>query len=212
MPIGGWQALNLVRRTYRTAPRSTRLHVVGRFLSCPFLRVLEYVPAQARVLDLGSGHGIFAHLALAAGARTVTAVEPDTRKVFLNFPVPGMRVVNGYREAVAGRFDAITLFDVLYRVPIPQWPQLFAALGEALAPDGVLLIKELDPGRRWKSAWNRCQESLSDRARLTLGDAWSYETTAQLRGRLAAAGFAAVEAAAIDRGYPHAHVLYVARR
>ena len=211
MPLDGRQALSLLRRTYRTAPVSTRLHVAGRFLSCPFLRVLENCPPQARVLDLGSGHGIFAHLALAAGAREVVAVEPDSRKVFLNYPRPGMHVVNGYREAIHGRFDAVTLFDVLYRFPLAGWPALFAGLRDMLAPGGVVLIKELDPSRRWKAAWNRAQESISDRARLTLGEAWSYESTDRLRGRLLAAGFSSVEVRAIDRGYPHAHVLYMAR-
>lgn len=210
MSLDRRQALSLVRRTYRAAPRATRLHVAGRFLSCPFLRVLDYVPSQARVLDIGSGHGIFAHLALAAGAREVVALEPDTRKVFLNFPRPGMRVVNGYRDAVRGRFAAITLFDVLYRVPLAEWPDLFAQLRGSLSPGGLLLLKELDPRHRAKAAWNRTQERLADLARLTLGRAWSYETTAELTARLRAAGFQRVEVVAIDRGYPHAHVLYVA--
>jgi hypothetical protein len=149
-------------------------------------------------------------LALAAGAREVVAVEPDTRKVFQNFPRPGMRVINGYREAVRGRFDAVAMFDVLYRFPVRDWDGLFLALRDSLGAGGVLLIKELDPGRRMKALWNRLQESISDRARLTLGEAWSYETTEQLRARLLAAGFSSVEVRAIDRGYPHAHVLYVA--
>jgi SAM-dependent methyltransferase len=187
------------------------LHVVGRFLSCPFLRVLDYIPPRARVLDIGSGHGIFAHLALAAGAREVIALEPDTRKVFLNRPRPGMRVVNGYRAAVRGRFAAVTMFDVLYRLPVPEWPDLFAQVRASLAPGGVLLLKELDPERPAKALWNRAQELVSDRAGLTLGDAWSYETRAQLSARLVAAGFSRVETVAIDRGYPHAHVLYIGR-
>ncbi len=211
MPLDRSQALSLVRRTYRAAPRATRLHVVGRFLSCPFLRVLDHVPPGARVLDIGSGHGIFAHLALAAGAREVIALEPDTRKVFINYPRQGMRVVNGYRDAVRGHFGAVAMFDVLYRFPVSQWSDLFAQVRASLAPGGVLLLKELDPERRAKALWNRAQELLSDRAGLTLGDAWSYETKAKLTARLLAAAFSAVEVVAIDRGYPHAHLLYVGR-
>jgi hypothetical protein len=118
--------------------------------------------------------------------------------------------VNGYRDAVRGRFAAITLFDVLYRVPLAEWPDLFAQLRGSLSPGGLLLLKELDPRHRAKAAWNRTQERLADLARLTLGRAWSYETTAELTARLRAAGFQRVEVVAIDRGYPHAHVLYVA--
>jgi SAM-dependent methyltransferase len=173
--------------------------------------VLEYLPPGARVLDLGAGHGIFAHLALAVGARGVVAVEPDLRKVFLTFPRAGMNVVGGYDSAVAGAFDAVTLLDVLYRFPISDWDRLFRSVRERLAPGGVFLIKELDPEHRVKAFWNRTQERISDRLGLTLGEAFSYETREQLRERLLRAGFAGFEAIEIGAGYPHAHVLYVAR-
>ena len=200
-----------MRRTYRTASPGTRLHVLGRFLTCPYLRVLDYLPPQARVLDLGSGHGIFAHLAAAAGARLAVALEPDTRKVFLNYPAGSMRVVNGYREAVRGRFDAVSMFDVLYRFPLAEWDELFSQVRACLDPGGVFLLKEMDPERPGKSAWNRAQETLAGWLRLGLGDRFSYESTAAVARRLRSAGFADVEVIHIDRGFPHAHVLYVAR-
>lgn len=121
-----------------------------------------------------------------------------------------MRVVCGYDSAVAGRFDAVTLFDVLYRFPIDEWDTLFRSIRERLAPDGALLIKELDPEHRIKAFWNRTQERISDRIGLTLGEAFSYETRDQLRERLLEAGFVSFEAIEIGAGYPHAHILYVA--
>ena len=208
--IGYFQALSLVRRTFRKAPPATRFHVLGRFLSCPFLRVLDYLPPGALVLDLGAGHGIFAHLALEGGARGVAAVEPDLRKIFLTFPRPGQRVVAGYLPAVSGSFDAVTLFDVLYRFPRSEWDGLFRAVRERLAPGGVFLIKELDPENRLKAFWNRAQERISDRIGLTLGEAFSYETREQIRERLLRAGFERFEVAEIGAGYPHAHILYIA--
>lgn len=210
--IGYFQALSLIRRTYGAAPPATRFHVLGRFLTCPFLRVLNHLPPGARVLDVGAGHGIFAHLALAGGARSVVAVEPDRRKIFFMDPRPGLHVVGGYDNAIAatGAFDAVTLFDVLYRFPLEEWDGFFRSVRARLAPGGVFLIKELDPEHRVKQLWNRTQERISDRFGLTLGEAWSYETRDQIRARLSAAGFAGFEAVEIDAGYPHAHILYVA--
>jgi SAM-dependent methyltransferase len=209
------QALSLVRRTWRAAPAATRFHVLGRFLTCPFLRVLYHLPPRARVLDLGAGHGIFAHLALESGARSVVAVEPDRRKIFLNCPQsgprPGLHVVGGYDDAVAGTFDAVTLFDVLYRFPAGEWDGLFRSVRARLAPGGVFLIKELDPENRVKQFWNRTQERISDRIGLTLGEAFSYETRDQIRDRLLRAGFEGFEAVEIGAGYPHAHILYIGR-
>lgn len=189
-----------------------RIHVFGRLLTCPFLRVLDFVPPRARVLDLGAGHGIFAHLALAAGAGSVVAVEPDLRKIFLTFPRSAMHVVGGYDAAVAGAFDAVTLFDVLYRFPVAEWDALFGSVRERLAPGGVFLIKELDPEHRVKAFWNRTQERISDRIGLTLGEAFSYETREQIRDRLLRAGFSRCEAVEIGGGYPHAHILHIGRR
>jgi SAM-dependent methyltransferase len=208
--LGTFQALSLVRRTWRAAPGGTRAHVLGRFLSCPFLRVIDYLPRGGRLLDLGAGHGIFAHLALAGGAREVVAVEPDTRKVFHAAPAPGLRVVNGYHEAVAGRFDAVAIFDVLDRLPAAEWDPLLAWVRERLEPGGVFLLKEIDPGHRLKALWNRAQERGADLLGLTLGEAFSYETRDQIRDRLRRAGFQGFQAVEIGSGYPHAHILYIA--
>jgi 2-polyprenyl-3-methyl-5-hydroxy-6-metoxy-1,4-benzoquinol methylase len=185
--------------------------VLGRFVSCPFQRVLDRLPPGARLLDLGAGHGIFAHLALAAGAREAIAVEPDVRKVFLIPRHPRLRAVAGYHPAVRGTFDAVTILDVLYRLPKPAWDPLLGWVRERLAPGGVFLLKEIDPGHRAKALWNRAQERGADLLGLTLGEAFSYETRDEIGERFARAGFAGFEAVAIGGGYPHAHVLYVGR-
>jgi len=208
--IGVFQALSLVRRTHRAAPPATRFHVLGRFLTCPFLRVLNHLPPGARVLDIGAGHGIFSYLALEVGARSVVAMEPDLRKIFQIERRPNLRIVCGYDSAISGPFDAVALFDVLYRFPIGEWDALFRSIRERLAPGGALLIKELDPEHRVKAFWNRTQERISDCFGLTLGEAFSYETRDQLRDRLRKAGFAEFEAFEIGAGYPHAHILYIA--
>jgi len=208
------QALARLRQTYRAAPVATRLHVLGRFLSCPFLRVLDYLPPGARLLDLGAGHGIFAHLALTAGAQaaiSAVAVEPDVRKVFHGARRPALRVVNGYHDAVRGRFDAVTIFDVLYRLPAADWDPLLGWARRRLAPGGVFLLKEIDPGHRAKALWNRAQERGADVLGLTLGEAFSYETRDEIHARFRRAGFAGFQAVEIGAGYPHAHILYLGR-
>ncbi len=142
-------------------------------------------------------------------------MEPDLRKIFLVCPRsksrPGLSIVGGYDGAVAGAFDAITLFDVLYRFPREEWDGLFRSIRARLAPGGVFLLKELDPENRAKQLWNRTQERISDRIGLTLGEAFSYETRDQIRARLLAAGFEGFEAVEIGAGYPHAHILYIGR-
>jgi SAM-dependent methyltransferase len=208
-------ALALVRRTYAAAPLPVRLHALGRFLTCPFLRVLPYLPPGARILDLGAGHGIFALLAIAAstvGASPVVAVEPDARKLFVTYRHPRVRFVAGFTDAVSGTFDAVTVFDVLYRIPLAGWDGLLRQAYERLAPGGVLLIKEIDPGHWLKALWNRTQEKVADLLGMTLGEAFSYETRDRMRDRLTRLGFERFAAVELGTGYPHAHILYIAWR
>ena len=166
------------------------------------------MPAGARVLDIGAGHGVFSVLAADGGARVV-AVEPDVRKVG---SVPGVRFVAGYDEVVRGAFDVVAINDVLYKIPFEQWDALLARVVERLPAGGILLVKEHDPTARIKNNWNRWQESLATKLGLTLGESFSYETPADFTARLKRAGFRDVEAKRIDSGYPHAHMLYVARK
>lgn len=210
--LGYFDALSLVHRTVAGAPLSTRAHVVGRYLTCPFLRVLPHLPPQARILDLGAGHGTFARLALESGAAEVVAVEPDLRKALPSFDHPRVRFVAGYADSLAGTFDAVTIFDVLCRVPMAAWDPILDTAFARLRPGGLFLLKEIDPEHRLKGKWNRTQERIADLLGMTLGDAFSYETREQVRARLERHGFERFEAVDLGSGYPHAHILYLARR
>lgn len=201
------RALIVLHRTFGSRPLRERAHTLIRFLTCPFLRVLPAVPKGARLLDVGAGHGVFARLAQDRGARVV-AVEPDLRKVR---PIEGIGFVAGYDDVVRGTFDAISIIDVLYKIPIAEWDALLARCAARLPPGGLLIIKEQDPTARVKNAWNRLQERFASAIGLTLGQSFSYEAPAAFVARLARAGFDATWRR-IDFGYPHAHVLYVARR
>lgn len=205
----------LLRRTWLNAPLPTRVHVLGRFLTCPLSRLLDFLPPAATLLDLGAGHGILAWLALARGASRAVALEPDGRKVLASRRVlAGSRVqlVVGYAEAVAGTFDAVAIADVLYRVEPEGWDPLLVAARERLAPGGLLLLKEIDPERRAKALWNRLQERIADAFGLTLGTAFRYEPRARMAQRLGRLGFEGIEVLDLGAGYPHAHILYLARR
>ena len=183
-----------------------RAHVLIRFLTCPFLRVLRFAPANATLLDIGAGHGLFSVLARENGARPA-AIDPDARKVR---KLGGIKSVVGYDDCIRATFDAVAIIDVLYKMPINDWDSFLDRIGRRLKPGGTLLIKEHDPTARIKHSWNRVQERLASALHLTLGESFSYEAPADFAERLRRHGFSATYQR-IDRGYPHAHILYVAK-
>ena len=214
--VGFVRALIQLHRAFSGASPRDRFHVLGRFLTCPFVRVVRHVPHSARLLDLGSGHGILAQLVTATPqARLVLAVEPDVRKLWAGRPSSRLVRVGAFSDAVAasGRFDAVTICDVLCRVPIAGWNPILATAHAALKPGGRLLVKEIDPAYKLKGLWNRAQERfLADGLGMTLGAAFSYETREQMTVRLEALGFVDVKATYLGAFYPHAHVLYQATK
>ncbi len=213
MPFAAIRALRLLHRQFSHYPAGSRAHILVRFLTCPFLATLDAVPRGGRLLDIGAGHGTFARLAAEDRARQVIALEPDLRKALLPFRHPRVRFVAGFDGAVRGPFDAVSLIDVAYRVPLAAHDALYRRAFELLVPGGVLILKELDPAARVKFGWARFQESLNDRLLgVTLGEGFQYETRAEVTARLEAIGFREVRAVRVDRFYPHPHVLYTARR
>lgn len=213
MRVSYLRALTVLHHTYSSRPAAARAHILGRFLTCPFLRTLKHVPAGGRVLDIGAGHGTFARLAIEAGAASAVAVEPDLRKS-LSPPIhPRVRTIAAFDDAITGLFDLVAIFDVLYRIPADHWDPILSRAHARLASGGLILVKEQDPDDRLKFAWNRAQERLWDKLfGLTLGEAFSYEGRAAIAARLERAGFIGFHAEPIDAGYPHSHVIYTARK
>ncbi|MEO8219109.1 MAG: methyltransferase domain-containing protein [Acidobacteriota bacterium] len=203
------RALIVLHRTFASRPLRSRFHILVRFLTSPMLRVAAHVQPGVTLLDIGAGHGLFAKLALERGARRVITVEPDVRKTR---PVAGVLVVAGYDPCITGMHDTITVIDVLYKIPIQEWDGLLERIVDRMKPGGLLLIKEQDPTDRWKNAWNRIQERMASKAGLTLGESFSYEAPDVFVSRLERAGFGDVRIERIGSGYPHPHVLYVARK
>ena len=209
--LGRIAAFNAIRRAFSRRSRATRVHVLGRFLTCPYLRTLRHVAPGSHVLDVGAGHGILAVLAVESGAASITTIEPDLRKTLTTFQHPRVRVVAGRIDALAGRYDLVTLYDVLYRIPIGERDRLLEAIRDRLRPGGLLLVKEMDPDQRLKSAWNRAQEWVSDHfLGLTMGSGFYYESPSQVMARLERCGFERCAMEDIGSFYPHAHVTYTA--
>jgi SAM-dependent methyltransferase len=202
--VGFIRTLIVLHRVFRKRAPRDRIHILLRFLTSPMLRVLNALPPNASLLDIGAGHGLFA--VLASGTRRVVAIEPHARKVR---PIAGIEFVIGFDDAITGTFDAISIIDVLYKIPLDDWDALLLRCRSRLRAGGIFIIKEQDPTARFKNAWNAIQERGASALGLTLGESFTYEAPSDFIARLTRLGFADVQSKRIDFGYPHPHILYI---
>jgi SAM-dependent methyltransferase len=213
MSIGYVGALRLLHRVFSHYPPAHRLHILIRFLTCPFIRTTGLIPPGARAVEIGAGHGIYATLLVHEGVREVIAVEPDLRKTLLPNRDRRIRWIGAFDEALRGEFDAVVVYDATYRMPVEEQRALFRRCFARLRPGGLFIFKDLDPDHPFKMKWARFQEWLSDRfLHVSMGRGFNYQGRAEVERTFAEIGFERFEARPVDRGYPHSHIIYTARR
>ncbi len=178
---------------------------------------LPLLAYSQRVVDLGAGMGLLGLLIHARfPAIHVRCVEWDASKVeiarVLLDCAPGtLDVEQGDARSVPlGSPDAICLFDVLHYSPIEEQRAWLTRCAAALAPGGLLMVRELDPERgRWglaekiernavKRGWNQGSGV----------HAWPISKLAQALRDLGLA----VEVTPAGRGLFSANALVVARK
>jgi len=79
-------------------------------------------------------------------------------------------------------------------------------------PGGAFILKDIDPSRRVKFRWNLLQERIADILGLSHGEQFTNDSIEVIGDRLTRAGFTGMHWQRIDFGYPHAHIMYSARR
>lgn len=204
---------------YAGAPVSARAHVRLRWATCPFRAVATEAPPTGRILEVGCGHGLLSlYLALTSPAREVHGIDVDEDKLAKARAAAARGGLDCSFERVEGDhlppgpWDAIAIVDVLYLLGARQQVGLLGACSAALAPGGVLVVKEMAPAPRWKAAWNEAQETVAVRiVGITAGSELRFLPPADLAAAMAATGLD-VRDRPLHRGYPHPHHLLVGRR
>jgi SAM-dependent methyltransferase len=111
-----------------------------------YLSVIERSAPNRRLLDVGSGAGIFVAAAVARGFEVV-GVEPSVRAVEISRHRGELPIVRGLLAAdddLPRDNGALTLWDVIEHVPDPE--ALIVACADHLADGGLLVLETPDEG------------------------------------------------------------------
>jgi SAM-dependent methyltransferase len=220
-------------RAYAPAGRAALHFARGKLRHDPVFRAIlarGLVPDGARLVDLGCGQGVLIAFLLAARtcfeagewpqgwpapSRLASARGVDLRRraIAAARTAVGNQAefeVGDLRVAAVPACDAIAILDVLHYMPHADQARVLARCRQALAPDGVLLLRIGDADAGLRATITR----LADQAITLLRGGWPRLYTRGLASWIAAvehAGFR-VEAAPMSAGTPFANVLLVGRR
>lgn len=174
----------------------------------------QYLPRNGRILDVGCGFGLFSlYFAALEPGRHIVGIDRDSRRIEharasaarlsidnVDYRVTDVRAWDGEH------FDAVYALDVVHHLPKAEVAPFLAKLRDGLAPNGLLLLKEVEDRPAWKRWFTLALD------RLMVGrEPIHYWSACELAGLLETLGFAVVRHRMRDV-LPYPHILYVARR
>lgn len=160
MELGSFEATETyghaaIKRVVRTLPLFEQAYARVRFsiMRPQLLTVMDLVlPSEGRILDVGCGFGLFAgYFGLTAPRRCITGVDPNARRIGIARHVAtqlGLHqhdFIDGVAEdpRVVGPFQGIYVLDVMHHVAREAQRALITRLRDLLAPNGILIIKDV---------------------------------------------------------------------
>lgn len=121
---------------------------------CPFDVMIDLVPKESEVLDIGCGVGLFLGLLDSAGlVRTGIGIDVSGPAIALGNRLPGalagrlsFRRIDATDPPPAGPFDVVSMIDVAHHIPPTHQRGALEAAFDRVRPGGLFLYKDI--GRR----------------------------------------------------------------
>ncbi len=205
------------------------VHLAIRAIGFPrFQRVVDALPREGRILDMGCGHGLLAILiASSSPEREVVGVDvlqsrlDIARRIARDAGLSNLRFeCRDFATPPEGKFAAIVFSDSLFYYPLEQQETILDDCRERLDPGGLLVVKEQGVRPAWKAWCVRRQERLVVGLKTSLGGSREWRRIApdgvylwsvdRLAGFLRSRGLSVVDEP-LDAGSYLSHYLIIAR-
>lgn len=209
------QIVVIAQQLYSSAPMKARILQRLRPFICPFDELLKWIPANANVLDVGCGAGLFLGL-IASSRPTSGGVGFDTDDVAVgaasamarqHFPDGRIRFEH---SAIGdpwpdGIFDVVSMVDVLHHVPPSAQNAVIRDAYAHVAFGGLFIYKDMADKPFVRAWWNRLHD-------LIIAREWiHYRQIGEVEIWLREMGAEIVERSFKNLG-PYGHELIVAKK
>jgi len=206
---------------YRGVPYFFKLHLVIRYILCPFSKLESFVPVEGTIVELGCGSGIFVNLlSMKSAKRHIIGYDYDEKKVAIaKRTMRSNERIEFYCHDIADLeltgldIDAFVIVDVLYLIDFESQRRMFENCYKVLKEGGLLLIKTMSKKPAWKFMIDNLEETLSVKVfRITRGGKkfFHYDED-ELVKELSEVGFS-VRIERIDQFMPHPHIALICEK
>ncbi len=175
-----------------------RLHARWKLANDPAYAAIANLLGDSTLplLDIGCGIGLLAHYLHATGARvSYTGVDHDARKIVAaqaaaraaGLP-PGLRLQCADAATLPPTHGHVALLDVLHYLPADRQRALLETATHHLAPDGLLLIRNVLREPNWRFHATRLEEFFLHVSGWIPGGVQHYPSAHEVREPLESAG------------------------
>jgi 2-polyprenyl-3-methyl-5-hydroxy-6-metoxy-1,4-benzoquinol methylase len=208
-----------IQNIARALPPIERVYSSIRFaiLRPKLLSVMDLLlPERGRILDVGCGFGLFAaYFGQTQPARAISGIDPDARRIGIAARVArSLKLaqhsffIGDVRSALLdGPYDGIYILDVMHHLPRADQEPVLARLADALAPGGVLVMKDITTNPRHQLLFTE----ILDRVMVGWNEPLAYRHHAEWSEMLARHGFS-VRTVRVPDVLPYPHVVVAATK
>ena len=144
----------------------SRLLVRLRPLICPFEDLLEEVPSDIEVLDVGCGSGFWLYLIwMYKNPRSLTGIDPSRAKIsaaknaFSSISTPSTFFTESDPDLWPhNKYGMVSMIDVLHHISPNSQEQFFRSAASQVGNGGILLYKDMCCRPHWKAAFNQLHD------------------------------------------------------